>query len=130
MKILKTDKAGIIKAFPELKDKKNWWPIIPKDNAVYYYLEKGNTPLCFVGTILKGEELSVEGLYATKEKKDATAVFELIDWVGANFCDKHIKIYVINDIALWGWLKIGFQVKKTKKMKYWTAYWIERPKII
>lgn len=130
MRILKTDKSGIIKAFPELQIKRNWWPIIPKDNAVYYYLEENNTPLCFVGTIINGDELSVEGLYASKEHKSATAVFEIIEWIGKTYADKHIKIYVINDIALWGWLRIRFRVKKTKKMKYWTAYWIERPKII
>lgn len=129
MKILRTDKQGIIRAFPELGNKKNWWPIIPKDNAAYYILEDNEKPLCFVGTIMHDDVLSIEGLYASKEHKNATAVFKLIEWVGKTFADKHIKIYVINDIALWGWLKIGFQVKKSKKMKYWTAYWIERPKI-
>lgn len=127
MNVLKTNKAGIIEYFKELADPKAWWPLIPKDKADYYILLKDDIPLCFVGIVqIDSDTISIEGLYASKIHKDGTAVFELMDYIGFHFMDKRIKIYVINEIALFGWKRIGFKVLKSKKMKYWTAYWIER----
>jgi len=131
MDIRKTNKHGVEKLFPALAKPHGWWPIIPKENAEYYVLFENDIPMCFAGVVRTGSHaIEVQGLYADKQRKSPVAVFKLVNWIGYQFMDCHIKIYVINDIAYWAWKKIGFKTLKQKKMKYWTAYWVEREAII
>ena len=130
MNVLKTNRRGVERLFPDLLKPHGWWPVIPKENADYYVLIENDIPMCFVGVVtIREKEIEIQGLYANKAVKSPIAVFQLVDWVGFRFMDCHIKVYVINDIAYFAWKKIGFRTLKQKKMKYWTAYWIEREAI-
>lgn len=129
-KYITTDLNGIKELFPELQSPKNWWPIIPKPQARYIVLQENEKSLCFAGIVYKNNtDAEVQGLYATKKYRNPTAVFKLMDHVGYILMEYNVKIYVINDAALWGWQRIGFRITKQKKMKYWTAYWVERKAI-